>query len=76
MPPRADGDSRVAVVGFGDFDLADLVSPPVTVVSYDPALIGYTAGELLIRRMADEQEPPRQVTVPVRLVERGTAAPR
>ena len=26
---------RMAVVGFGDFPLADLVSPPVTVLSYD-----------------------------------------
>ena len=26
---------RLAVVGFGDFPLADLVSPPVTVLSYD-----------------------------------------
>ncbi len=39
------GRGDVAVVGFGDFELADLVSPPVTVVSYDPELIGRTAGE-------------------------------
>jgi LacI family transcriptional regulator len=63
----------LAIVGFGDFELADLVSPPVTVVSYDPALIGYTAGELLIRRLAGEQGPPRQVEVPVTLVVRGHA---
>jgi LacI family transcriptional regulator len=62
--------SRMAVVGFGDFELADLLSPPVTVLSYDPVLIGRTAGELLIRRLAGEAAPPRQVEVPVRLVER------
>jgi len=32
---RALGPRSVAVVGFGDFELADLLSPPVTVVSYD-----------------------------------------
>jgi LacI family transcriptional regulator len=60
----------VAVVGFGDLDLADLLAPPVTVVSYDPELIGRTAGELLLRRLAGEQAPPRRVEVPVRLVVR------
>jgi LacI family transcriptional regulator len=73
---RALGDSQVALVGFGDFDLADLVSPPVTVVSYDPAMIGHAAGELLIRRLGGDQAPPRQVTVPVRLIDRGTPGPR
>ena len=69
---RALGDehSRVAVVGFGDFEFADLLSPPVSVLSYDPVLIGRTAGELLIRRLAGEEAPPRRIEVPVRLVER------
>jgi LacI family transcriptional regulator len=64
---------RLAVVGFGDFPLADLVSPPVTVLSYDAMAIGRTAGELLVRRLAGEQAPPRTVLVPVRLIERGSA---
>jgi LacI family transcriptional regulator len=71
----ADED-QVAVVGFGDFDLADLVSPPVTVVSYDPVLIGRAAGQLLVRRLSGDQAPPREVTVPVRLIERRTPPPR
>jgi LacI family transcriptional regulator len=64
---------RLAVVGFGDFPLADLMSPPVTVLSYDALLIGRTAGELLVRRLAGEQAGPRTVLVPVRLIERGSA---
>ena len=71
--PTGSGPRRVAVVGFGDFEAADLLTPPVTVVSYDPVLIGSTAGELLIRRMAGEQGPPRRVQVPVRLIPRGSA---
>jgi LacI family transcriptional regulator len=68
-----DGPDRIAVVGFGDFPLADLVSPPVTVLGYDAMAIGRTAGELLVRRLAGEQAPPRTVLVPVRLIERGSA---
>jgi LacI family transcriptional regulator len=68
---RALAGRSVAVVCFGDFELADLVSPPVTVVSYDPVLIGRTAGELLIRRLAGDQAPPRRVEVPVRLIPPG-----
>ena len=73
---RGDGPSaerRVAVVGFGDFELAGAVSSPVTVVSYDPVRIGYAAGELLLRRLAGQQAPPRLVEVPVRLIARGSA---
>ena len=67
---RALGPRGVTVIGFGDFKFADLITPPVTVVSYDPVLIGSTAGELLLRRLAGEQGPPRRVQVPVRLVPR------
>lgn len=69
---RALGPADVTVLGFGDFELADLLDPPVTVVSYDPELIGRTAGELLLRRMAGDQAPPRRVEVPVRLIARGS----
>ena len=78
--PHADGGGAAraggrrtdqpAIVGFGDFALADLVSPPVSVLVYDSVLIGRTAGELLIRRLAGEEAPPRTVHVPVRLITR------
>ena len=70
LPPGRE----LAIVGLGDFELADLVATPVTVVSYDPVLLGYTAGELLIRRMGGEHGPPRLVEVPVTLTVRGRAA--
>jgi LacI family transcriptional regulator len=70
---RALAGRSAAVVCFGDFELADLVAPPVTVVSYDPVLIGRTAGELLIGRLAGDQAPPRLIEVPVRLVPPGAA---
>jgi LacI family transcriptional regulator, galactose operon repressor len=70
----ADGGARpMAVIGFGDFELADLVPPGITVVSYDPVRVGRTAGELLLRRLAGDAEPPRLVELPVRLIPRGSA---
>jgi LacI family transcriptional regulator len=64
---------RVAVIGFGDLELADLVPPGITVVSYDPVRIGRTAGELLVRRLAGDDAPPRLVELPTRLIPRGSA---
>ena len=66
----AHAPDQPAIVGFGGFALADLVSPPVSVLSYDSVLIGRTAGELLVRRLAGEDSPPRTVHVPVRLITR------
>jgi LacI family transcriptional regulator len=72
----AHSDDQPAIVGFGDFALSDLVSPPVSVLVYDSVLIGRTAGELLIRRLAGEgageaqEAEPRTVHVPVRLITR------
>jgi LacI family transcriptional regulator len=66
----AGNHDQPAIVGFGDFALADLVSPPVSVLAYDSVLIGRTAGELLIRRLAGEEAPPRTVHVPVTLITR------
>jgi LacI family transcriptional regulator len=70
---QAEGPGRLAVIGFGDFELADLVPPGITVVSYDPARIGRIAGELLMGRLTDEGEPPRLVELPVTLIPRGSA---
>jgi LacI family transcriptional regulator, galactose operon repressor len=64
---------RMAVIGFGDLELADLVPPGITVVSYDPARIGRAAGELLVRRLAGDNAPPRLLELPTRLIPRGSA---
>lgn len=68
--------ARPALVGFDDFELADLMSPPVTVVSHDTPLLGRTAAELLAARIAGDDTPPRRVTVPARLIARGSGETR
>jgi LacI family transcriptional regulator len=69
---------RIALVGFDDFLLADLLQPAVTVVAQDPAAIGETASEILFRRMDGDTTPPLTYTIPARLIARGSGeiAPR
>jgi LacI family transcriptional regulator len=63
---------RVALVGFDDFLLADMVEPAVTVVAQDPARVGATACEVLFERMDGDASPTRVRTIPTRLIVRGS----
>ncbi|MER5620052.1 LacI family DNA-binding transcriptional regulator [Streptosporangium sp. NPDC002544] len=63
---------RPALVGFDDFELADLLVPGVTVVAQDPVRLGRTAAELLFRRLSGEQGTPERVELPTRLIPRGS----
>ncbi|MGI5350857.1 LacI family DNA-binding transcriptional regulator [Streptomyces sp. CA-250714] len=65
-------DRPVALVGFDDFELADLLSPPVTVIAQDPADLGRSAAELLFRRLDGADDEPRTVSRPTKLITRGS----
>lgn len=58
----------VALIGFDDFALADLLDPPVAVVAQDPRRIGQLAAELLFDRIRGERTTPEVHTVPSRLI--------
>jgi LacI family transcriptional regulator, galactose operon repressor len=60
------------LVGFDDFELADLMTPGVTVVAQDPAKMGRIAAELLFRRLAGEGGPAQRVELETRLIPRGS----
>ncbi|MGW7491595.1 LacI family DNA-binding transcriptional regulator [Streptomyces sp. NPDC054786] len=62
----------VALVGFDDFELADLVRPAITVVAQDPARMGRTAAGLLFRRLEGIEDPPQRREIPTRLIARGS----
>ena len=62
----------LALVGFDDFELADLLVPGVTVVAQDPAEMGRIAAELLFRRLNGDRGPAQQVELATRLVQRGS----
>lgn len=63
---------RVAVVGFDDFELAELLPTPVTVVAYDTNALGRTAAELLFERLDGLTGPARRILLPTWLIERGS----
>lgn len=63
---------RVAMVGFDDFPLADMLRPGITVVAQDVEAIGKLAAEILFRRIDGDTSPTRTHTVPTRLVTRGS----
>ena len=63
---------RVAVVGFDDFALADLLEPGVTVVAQDAAAIGRRAAERLFSRFDGDDSPYTVEVVPSRLIVRGS----
>jgi len=63
---------QVALVGFDDFPLADLLVPGVTVVAQDPAAIGRTAAAVLFSRLAGERGPTAVHVVPTTLIRRGS----
>ncbi len=65
----------VALAGFDDFDLADVLGLPLTIVSYDVDEIGRRACRLLIDRIdagPDTPLPARRTVVPTEVIRYGT----
>lgn len=74
---RAAGmERRVALAGFDEFPLSDLVTPSVTVVAQDVAGVGAATAELLLDRMNGLRKVPRTVIVPTRLIVRESSQVR
>ena len=61
---------RLALVGFDDFELADLLG--VTVVRTDPYRIGELAAQLAFERIDGDERRARRLVVPAELVPRGS----
>jgi LacI family transcriptional regulator len=64
--------SRVAMVGFDDLVLADVLKPGITVIAQDPARIGAIAAERLFARLDGDTETAQTIIVPSRLITRGS----
>ena len=63
---------QVALVGFDDFPMADLLDPPLTVIRQDVARIGKTVADLLFDRIDGNTAPPRHIVIEPTLVVRGS----
>lgn len=66
------GRTDIAFVSFGDFPLAQAVSPAVTVISQDPRPVGRRAAELLKERIDGVGGPGRDLRMPTPIVTRGS----
>jgi LacI family transcriptional regulator len=63
-----------ALIGFDDFDLADLLG--VTVVAHDPERMGELGADLIVSRLAGEHGRARRVLLPTELLTRGSGETR
>jgi LacI family transcriptional regulator len=68
----AGAQYRVALVGFDDFAMANLLEPAVTVVAQDPRAIGRLAATLVSERLANPSAPVSVHVVPSVLIARGS----
>jgi LacI family transcriptional regulator len=60
-----------ALVGFDDLELGEVLG--ITVVAHDPEEMGRRAAQLVLARLAGEGGPARRVTMPTRLLVRGSS---
>lgn len=71
MPSRPT--DRYALVGFGDFPMADSLTPPVTVIDQDPAAIGALAADRIFQRLNNPaRRYKRRTVLSVTLLERSS----
>jgi LacI family transcriptional regulator len=69
---RLDLHRRIALIGFDDILLADLLEPGITVIAQDPAAIGRTAAEMIFRRLDGDRSPSEHRIVLTRMITRGS----
>jgi LacI family transcriptional regulator len=62
----------VALIGFDDFPMADILSPGITVVTQDATAMGRLAARLLFDRIDGDQSPPETYVIPTRMIVRGS----
>jgi LacI family transcriptional regulator len=66
----------IALVAFGDFPMADSVTPAVTVIDHAPEVIGRLAAERLMKRLEGDTGGPETVVAPLSLLPRGSGEVR
>jgi LacI family transcriptional regulator len=69
---RAGREREIALIGFDDVSLADMVDPAISVVAQDPQAIGQTAADQLFRRLDGDVAPSMHHVIPVTLIARGS----
>ena len=65
-------EHRVALIGFDDIVLADLVRPAITVIAPDPSRLGTIAAERIFARLDGDTSSVQTVVVPAKIIARGS----
>lgn len=65
---------EVSLIGFDDLVFSELLSPPLTVIDRATFALGLSAAELLRDRLATPDREQQRLTLPVRLVVRGSTS--
>jgi LacI family transcriptional regulator len=69
---NAGFERTIALIGFDDVALADVLEPAISVVAQDPQALGRSAAELLFRRLDGDSSPSVHEVLPVNLIARGS----
>jgi LacI family transcriptional regulator len=69
---RAGREREIALIGFDDISLADMLDPAISVVAQDPEAIGRAAADQLFRRLDGDTAPAVHRVIPVDLIARGS----
>jgi LacI family transcriptional regulator len=69
---RAGRERDVALIGFDDISLADMLEPAISVVAQDPQALGGVAADQLFRRLDGDTAAAVHRVIPVRLIARGS----
>ena len=64
--------NQIALVGFDDLAMADVITPGLTVIAQDAEVLGRQAGALLFERLGGDRTDWVRVVVPVSLLARGS----
>lgn len=67
-----EAGTRLPLVGFDDFEAATLADPAVSIVAQDVTRMGTLAAETAIARLAGDESDHKTITLPTRLVLRGS----
>lgn len=68
----ANKHHEIALVGFDDVPMSDLLDPPITVLAQDPTTIGRQAATTLFARLDGDRSPTQTYIVPTTLITRGS----
>jgi LacI family transcriptional regulator len=69
---QAGRERKIALIGFDDISLADMLEPAISVIAQDPQALGRAAADQLFRRLDGDASPAVHRTIPVTLIARGS----